>query len=422
MQTKRFLLAVLVVAASARAENLELTLRTGKNDTARVTLGRDFIVFRSGKETSITDFARHLRFHALDGEPASVYSLYAVVGGSEREMTNRQFLSQMLDTGGAPNLMPLVLSESDLGMLADPPVAGIKREAKKDAVRFRWKKVEVGEYSTATLPATEEERKAFTRFLRYQYSGHPLLLADLEQAAGIPARIRLPEAFGEKERVLEVEKLERTPDGPYTAPANPAIGLASHETWGPLFARANAATPASMAEHVRTLTNAADDAFEAGLPLDAFLLYMEAYLTTGEMPPGLQEHGDEIMSDPTVALTRASIQPRSAEEARKALTTLEGLRKANPARAHVIEIFEANIDSNLGEVDEAAEHFKAVLTKEPRIAGVWHDLGFIFLNGYDAVSAWDAWDLARRIAPTHGMLKEIDKREQALVEKYPGFF
>jgi hypothetical protein len=123
-----------------------------------------------------------------------------------------------------------------------------------------------------------------------------------------------------------------------------------------------------------------------------------------------------------VARVREAIAPEDAPSARKSLVLLAETRATLPEAAHILRIFEGNLNSNLDENEKAYEHFYAVLSDRPAIAGVWHDLGMMFLGGYDAVAAWDCWEVARRIAPDHGMVKAIEEREAYLLARYPEFF
>jgi hypothetical protein len=444
MHARRFAAVLLLsLATVARADNTQLTLRVDshplkpKRNEVRLgeakkqkpqripmtaTFGADFIVVATPDQTTVVDFARRLRFDQPKDQPAIVSSLFAYVGGRDREMENRKYLAGMFASAGAPNPMPLATSEQSLSMLADPPVAGIQSEEKNGVIRFRWKAVQLGEFTTDVLPATESERKAFAQLIRYTYGAHPRILAALVAAAGIPRRLTLIQDFNASEYRMTVEKLEHLPTAPYVAPSSVTHALASDPRFGTAYKAAAALTSDAVQAKAGELASAGDAAIDNNNPLVAFLLYMEAYLMTGTAPPGLSRNASAWNSDPAVSRVRGAIQPKSADEAHQALKVLAEARNQVPDRAQVLHIFEANIHTNLREGAEAYESFRAALTANPAIAGVWHDLGDLFLGHYAANEAWDAWDLARQLAPHHGLLASNEELEKRLLAKYPEFF
>jgi hypothetical protein len=443
MLRKRLLPVLLFAAVSASADNVKLTVHVdsrpidprrsvtkmravrevkAESRNLEVTLGPGYLIEKRQDGTVILDFEKRLRFDQSPGEAPTVSSLFAVVGGRVREMTNRRYLVDMMERAGRPATIPLAISEHDLSMRAEPPVSGITRQEKDGVVRFRWKKADLGEFTKETVPDTQAEGAPYARFIRHAFSGHPQLLEALEQLGGIPRRLRLVSELESLTHDISVSAIERQPDAPYDAPADPAMSLAMHPQWGPLMKRATEMTPEAVRSHVAESEKAADAAFAAGRPLEAFLLYLESNLTLGDSPAGLEKNGPVLTEDPVVARVREAIAPEDAPSARKSLVLLAETRATLPEAAHILRIFEGNLNSNLDENEKAYEHFYAVLSDRPAIAGVWHDLGMMFLGGYDAVAAWDCWEVAKRIAPEHGMVKAIEEREAYLLARYPEFF
>ena len=66
--------------------------------------------------------------------------------------------------------------------------------------------------------------------------------------------------------------------------------------------------------------------------------------------------------------------------------------------------------------------FFAALTENPANAGAWKDLGDIFYNEYEMPVAWECWEMARRLLPTHKNLQSVADLERKLLENYPEFF
>mgnify|MGYP001819303580 CR=1 FL=1 len=76
---------------------------------------------------------------------------------------------------------------------------------------------------------------------------------------------------------------------------------------------------------------------------------------------------------------------------------------------------------NAGNPD-AQRRFLSVLAENPRIAGVWHDLGRTYYASFKMEEAWQCWDAGRRACPHHPMLQQHNDQVQQLRQEYPDFF
>jgi len=83
---------------------------------------------------------------------------------------------------------------------------------------------------------------------------------------------------------------------------------------------------------------------------------------------------------------------------------LQELENKSKHKIHVIKIFQANAQSDLGDTLKAKELFGEALKDNPHITGAYKDLGGLYFNEYNAVLAWRCWDVARKILPSHNML------------------
>jgi hypothetical protein len=94
-----------------------------------------------------------------------------------------------------------------------------------------------------------------------------------------------------------------------------------------------------------------------------------------------------------------------------------------PAHVDVVDIFEGNTRLGIsGQGKQGDELLLAALRADPYIAGAWHDLADRYYRTFRMEEAWSCMDAARRIAPSHPMLKSIEGLEQALRTRNPGYF
>ena len=151
--------------------------------------------------------------------------------------------------------------------------------------------------------------------------------------------------------------------------------------------------------------------------------YLERNLMIGgDLPSDFQARKEMIVQDANVRALVASVQATSEAQAKENLATLKRLALLAGEKAYVVGIFRANMESPLGNRDAAIDLFVAALTKNPFITGVWKDLGDSLDGGYDAVDTWRCYDIARIIAPAHGILGGIAQREAAMLKEHAEYF
>ncbi len=63
-----------------------------------------------------------------------------------------------------------------------------------------------------------------------------------------------------------------------------------------------------------------------------------------------------------------------------------------------------------------------MLNSNPDITGVYKDRGGVFYAKYRMDDAWTCWDVARKICPSHPILKDVLEHEKRLEKTHPDFF
>jgi len=442
MMTRLLQLLLVVLAAMPALAGLELTLRVdskpysgkslgftrvkGQKEeppeqwTARVKLDGSSLWYEREGETTVYDFAQRRIYVSEANKPLVERSLFSEVGGRDREMTNRVYLIEVM---GGKAAIPLAVSEHGLSMDGGRKKGKVDRAEKGGTVRFRANRLDLADYPMDFVDATNEERAGFARFIALTFNAHPVVLADLRQAKGIPRTLRIVQHTVSRELLISVTGAAPSTDTPPAISPERHLMIESDKDLAPLVAAAAAISPLAADSAERKILTDGTAFAAAGANLDAFLAWMEYGLMTGrDLPADIEGQMSALANDPKVRVLRTALSPQSASEARQALTVLQGLRSSAPAKAHILTIFEGDFLMNLGESAAAEKKFLEVLRKQPRIAGVWKDLGDLYYNGYDPTRAWDCWTVARSIAPNHRLLGNVNKLEEYLAATYPGFF
>jgi hypothetical protein len=74
------------------------------------------------------------------------------------------------------------------------------------------------------------------------------------------------------------------------------------------------------------------------------------------------------------------------------------------------------------EIQESRGLLIEALEVNPFLAVAYKDVGDIYLGEYDGRRAWRCWEAARRIAPNHEAVKQVDKLEEMLANEHPDYF
>lgn len=157
--------------------------------------------------------------------------------------------------------------------------------------------------------------------------------------------------------------------------------------------------------------------------LDAFLGIMECQLSTDiEVTDALRNLKAGLEKDTRAATVFSSLTPHSEEAAKAAQIAFEKLDRTGLQKAYLLDIIQANLITSLGKGSDAIKLMTGVLEQHPYITGAYIDLGKLYYASYQTSKAWDCWDQARKIAPNHRMLKDVDALQTGLEQQYPEYF
>lgn len=341
-------------------------------------------------------------------------SLYANVGFRWAEARNRWHLGGALSQAGikdAAAFFDPVQTEHTFS-ITNPDA---KSRPKIEGLRATYLGKVLLDCQGEGLKLSEQQAAAYTRFLRYQFGGHPLALAALNKARLIPQTVKL--TFDEKpSRASFFIKLKNSAPSPEPAPPA-SVNLTPGPGFEALAHRARAVS--DQAEHSRLVQQQASEALAKDQVLTAVLLYLGDSLATGDQSGAtLRRHRERFQNDPNCAILFTNLSGDDEAASKK----LKGLEKAAGAAVHVLRIFEGGVMSARGEIDRAKKLYLEGLLADPYISNAWKDLGDLHFQAFECDQAWKCWDVARHLAPKHKALSQITELEQMLRKEYPEFF
>jgi hypothetical protein len=405
----------------------ETKVSPDSKETFDLTLADGYIGTRSVKETRIFESKTRRRF-ILDNSTKTYveYSLYDIVGFRTREFQNREMLNGALTAAKIPGGLTTVAdNEHNLSLLTRTP-AKVVESVRGDELVFSAEDHQLATWSRTGVEATPAEAERFAKFLRYTQGGHPQILGKLAAARVIPAKLTLTfnEFWGTRTHTLSIQRLSQDRTIPDDLNSySPRRGAPSSDGLDAILDQAAGLRPAALEAAKTRNRSETEKAFQDGRILEAMLGLIEWTLMAGQpMPPLSPDQSARIRSDPSVQLLTGAMRANTKEAMPDAVATLVSLRSQAPTKTYVLKIFEANDRGRMGDIAASKKLFTEVLQANLLLAGVYKDLGDVFLMQYDTPRAWRCWDAGRRLAPQFGNFSVVNQFENSLLAQHPEYF
>ena len=393
--------------------------------TSQVVLGERYMSVTSSGQSHIFDLASRRRYQIdLKAGTYVDYSLFDTVGmrvmeAGNRETLNRALVAAKIDT---PVFDP-VFNEQSLSVLALPARTMSEVIDGADTVLSVDGKVLL-RMGAGGAAVDAGDAAAFIRYVRYQFGGHPLVLAQLAALRRIPHTFVLYYGAigGVQMRTFTITGLTTA------APAAYALSAFSERAGGAgeidqLLDRARQVTQAGLQERRLKFETEVAAAFAEQRPFDGLLGTIEWSLMSGvPMAPFSAERQAQLKADPSVRTLMAALKPADKAALSAAVQVMQTLRAQTLHKRHMLELFEANDRMKLGDLGMALPLFAGVLRKNPALAGAYKDLGDVLFASFDMPRAWRSWDARRRLAPGLDLFDAVNQLEQRLLRDHPEYF
>lgn len=418
-----WLLSIEVVRESDRIETAGEPPTSSERSTARQTvrLGPTSVVVESAESTRILDFGRR-REVVVDvaGKTFDELPLVVQVAARAAEFRNRTALGGILERAGIEgqrNPIGTFDSECALGLEKEPGAEhGLATRTEEGTTTWTREEVVVTRLVAGRTGLPAEAAVVFDLLLRYEGHLHPSIRRVVSAAPTWPALLeyrlvtpgRVDRFRWTFESIARVES--RSPEMPADLRFRPRVPDGMRLLIESL--RSDRCPPVASAEDVE---KEVEEALGNGRRFDAALVLLDRGLSTGAMDgERLRQAFSSPGDDERFAAFLGTLQPRSREEAEAAVRTLTEMDRTGLSRPHVIDVMLAGLLQSLGQKEESARRLQAVVTASPTFAGAWIDLGQMFQQAFRSDVAWHCWEAARRIAPAHPMLGQIDEFELLL--------
>lgn len=416
-----------VTAETSNQPNPGAKAPPGGTQRSEVVLADTYISSRTGDRTVVFDFAQR-RHYVLDDASKTYeeYSLFDVVGFRESELRSRVLMHKALTAAKVDRTLESLLEdEHELALQDAAAPSPVSMQADGGDEVFASDGVTLLRDSKEGTPVGAADAARFVQFLRYNFAGHPAVLAALQKEERIPARLSYAfhPAWGTSTVALTIVKVARI-----DAPASPLAGYTPRPSapnptsLDDLVDHAWASRSALAASVTWPPAEALDAEMRAQHPLDAFLTMTEAQLSVGRMPALTDEQKSVFRTDPSIQVLARAVSAKEPTAMRQAVGELEMLRLQAQSRRYLLSLFEANDRARLGEAAKARSLYADVLQANPALAGAYKDIGDFYFRSFDTARAWRSWEIARALAPLYPTVGAVAQYEHSLATRFPEYF
>lgn len=387
-------------------------------------LGPTLFQVDDGDEIKIYDFKRKKVLSLRkNNKTYEEDSLYAIPAFRELEMQNRQVLNQVLSKAKATsNTFSSFDSACELGIkvpgLSEDGDISVKEEGQKLHFEHQGKPVAEVEFSDRLPPQNELMTE---KVIVYNTNLHPFIRDQILARKKMIKRLSYSYNSGGRQNSIDMVLLKQS-NG-----RQGVMDLTGYKREfaqsSPLYAiqRKVFSSPDLRLLNSQEACGMASNFARQQKMVDAFLALIEFSLETGSQ--GDQETQaimSSTLSDPTVQLISQNLEPQNEKSAQESLKLLSSLKDQRFEKDYVVDVFKGNIAASLGR--DGTKTLISALEKNPKLTGVYKDLGDMFYFRYETPTAWDCWEIAKTIKPDHPMLQPIKEIEQQLEKTHPEYF
>ena len=397
-----------------------------RTSPVRVTLGHRYLSLDSAAGRDILDFKIHRVYHVdLRKKTYEQSSLFAMVAFALLEAQNRVAANAGPGAAEATNdwQMPPMVAQL-FSVQAGSGDEAIDTVKSGDDTVYRWNGHDLLAISAVSKPLPPEYQAEYWRWVRLYYGGHPKVLAQLKDYAGVPESLRIlrPDVNANTTETLRLKSIADTDANSYSL-ENLTLTAPKAEPYLTLR-RLSPDSPAALETQAATTLKDRDTAAAAGRAFDAELAFLVLSVSTGETDSEwARKMGAALRADKDASALTSALAARTGEQLKIAAAALAALRNKSSSRyAYILDVFAANHELKLKNAPAAERLFVAALGHDPYLTGAWFDLGKMYYATFRTREAWACWDAARALNRTHPFRKDIDTVELHLTEQLPDFF
>lgn len=402
-----------------------------KASDINVTLGKDFISVKEEKTEKIVDLNNKRIINVnFETKEYTDTDLHGQIFFRVSELKNRYMLGELMSKAGAninsadpfnPFDVQSILS---VKLPSDPNKPTISKSTVNGTTTFENAGRQILKYTPSNNVINESERVAYRRWIANFFPIHPDIREALVAEKYYPKTLTFKSkngVFVDSDYEISLKNIGIHPS--VTLENLSEYKLKRDSELASIYAALDRlGSEPKIPDRNSTLDNVRK-ALKENNKLDAALIVVEYGLITGQKTdPEFKEILKSAVEDPDVIKFFATLAPKSEEEAKACVAALSAIDRKKLSKGHVIDVMRANLLYNLKESEKAVSAMKSALSVNPLIVGAYHDLGNMYMDGWNMPTAWECFRIANKLVPNHSQMKDIKDLELSLEESFPEFF
>jgi tetratricopeptide (TPR) repeat protein len=280
----------------------------------------------------------------------------------------------------------------------------------------------VVEFTPSERSVPKSYRRSFSHFLIHNCGIHPQLRKHIEADGRIPELLtyRVQDINGSRTISFRLKSVSESKETWESVPKEFTEYIDPKDPLAQVVKQFEKAIKDSTQPTDDGMWQFVKDALRDGKVLDAFLAWHEYFLQSGEGDRDLLRQISEVADEEVRYLI--THLGEEEKEGRRLSQTLVSLARRRPQKKYILGVLGANVLVHAGRPQDAIELQKKALEANPHLAAVYYDIGAAYYRDFYMDLCWRCYEMARKLAPKHPVLRQLDDLQTQFEQDFPDDF
>lgn len=417
--------------AGEKAEPTKLPVT--KTEKYVVRLGKDYFDIEAAGIMTHYDFADNqitmLNTKTKEYQRSSIHAQVLFRG---MELQNRQFLKGMLGKIQQENSKEPAIPQDDpreleasFGILIkDQAAAEVSTTTLGQKIQYHIGDKAKIDFIPSATTVPEAYRDTYRLWVTHRLGLHPAIRQKVLEKNQVPGLLqwKVKSLVDNRDNTLKFVKASEVPATPWKVPADYREHVEPKNPVGVMLSQASKKIESHKRPTLEELETAIQKAEKADNPLDVFLIVINDGLSysDSQAPQALRKSNALRSKDEQLQqFVQIMGNKNPPDECVKILNKID---RTGLTHAFVLETQLGSMKMNSPQRAEAIDHYLKAIEGNPQLTGAYVDLGKVLQSQFRVDEAWNCWELARKISPNHGMVKEFTHLEKLLLKNHSEFY
>lgn len=417
--------------AAGKAEPTKLPVT--KTEKYVVRLGKDSFDIETAGTITHYDFTDNqitmLNTKTKEYQRSSIHAQVLFRG---MELQNRQFLKGILGKiqqenskePATPQDDPRELEASFGLLIKDQPNAEVSTTTSGQKIQYHIGEKARVEFIPSASTVPEAYRNSYRLWITHRLGLHPAIRQKVLEKNQVPEILqwKVKSLVDDRDNTLKLVKTSEVPATPWKIPADYREHVEPKNPVSAMLSQASKKIENHKRPTLQELEAAIQKAEKDDKPLDVFLIVINDGLSYSDSQAPQALRKSNALRSKNEQLQQFVQIMGNKHPPEECVNILNKIDRTGLTHAFVLETQLGSMKMNSPKRAEAIDHYLKAIEGNPQLTGAYVDLGKVLQSQYRVDEAWICWELARRISPNHGMVKEFVNLENLLLKNHSEFY